>query len=486
VPDTPSIVWFRKDLRLTDQPALRAALRRGGPVVPVYLWSPEEEGVWAPGAASRWWLHHALTRLHADLRERGSELIIRRGPASEVLPTLVEETGAAALYWNRRYEPACIERDRRVKAQLQGAGLTVESFNGSLLFEPWDVQTGSGGCYQVFTPFWKRCCELGIERESLPKPRELKSPARWPQGLAIEELGLLPKIPWADGFAERWTPGEAGAHRALQDFVGERIEDYHEQRDRPAALGTSSLSPHLHFGEISPLQVWEAVTARYGPPAPAKKGPKSGPMTFLSEVGWREFAHHVLYHFPHTPRQPLREKFAAFPWQGTRSQERAWQRGRTGYPIVDAGLRELWGTGWMHNRVRMIVGSFLTKDLLISWQHGAAWFWDTLVDADLANNTLGWQWISGCGADAAPYFRIFNPVSQGEKFDPEGTYVRRWVPELSRLPNNYVHRPWEAPAGVLSAAGVKLGTTYPRPIVDHAVARRQALAALQACGTSGP
>jgi deoxyribodipyrimidine photo-lyase len=480
MPDAAAIVWFRSDLRLADNPALRAAMSSDRPVIPVYIAAPAEESAWSPGAASRWWLHHSLTALDAALRERGSRLIIRSGDAAQVLDEVIEETGAASVSWNRCYEPAVTKRDQQIKQRLKERGLQVESFNGSLLFEPWEVQTQQGGPFQVFTPFWKKCCETGIERQTLPKPRAIQSPSRWPAGQTVDDLKRLPKLDWDAGFYDRWTPGEEGAQHALRTFVQARIDDYAEARDRPDQAGTSSLSPHLHFGEVSPLQVWEAVTARYGPPQPANKGTKSGPMTYLTEIGWREFAHHVLFHFPHTPDAPLREKFEQLPWRRSKRDLKAWRRGQTGYPIVDAGMRELWTTGWMHNRVRMIVGSFLTKDLLLSWREGAKWFWDTLVDADLANNTLGWQWVSGCGADAAPFFRIFNPVSQGEKFDPSGGYVRRWVPELSGLSGEWIHQPWNAPAGLLAEANVKIGSTYPERIVDHAAARNAALAALTA------
>lgn len=467
-----TLVWFRHDLRLADNPALLAAVHEGGCVVPVFIWSPEEEGRWQPGAASRWWLHQSLAQLDASLRQRGSRLIVRRGPALETLRQLIEETGGTGVYWNRRYEPAAIERDRRLKTALHQDGLRAESFNGSLLFEPWAVCTQQGHPYQVFTPFWK-ACRAGPEPEAPQSaPAHLQNPRRWPAGLPLRDLGLEPNIDWAGGLRTSWAPGEAGALRELTRFLDQGLPEYSEARDRPDQVGTSRLSPHLHFGEIGPHQVWSAVRAcRHVRPAEAD--------SYLRELGWREFAHHLLYHFPHTPERPLRERFVDFPWLPDRANLRAWQRGRTGFPIVDAGMRELWHTGWMHNRVRMIVASFLVKDLLISWQEGTAWFWDTLVDADLANNTLGWQWTSGCGADAAPYFRVFNPVNQGEKFDPTGAYVRRWVSELSALPDRWIHRPWYAPGHVLQDARIDLGGTYPRLIVDHSDARTRALNALQ-------
>ena len=467
-----TLLWFRLDLRLTDNPALLAAVGQGGPVIPVFIWSPEEEGPWQAGAASRWWLHQSLTRLNAALRHRGARLIVRRGPTSKTIRELLEESGATAVCWNRRYEPACIDRDRRVQAELHADGRLVESFNSSLLFEPWDVRTQKGPPYQVFSAFWKACLAHPEQEPPRPAPVAIKSPRRWPTTLPLHELGLMPAVDWAGGLRSSWNPGEAGAQEELNRFLDEGLSEYSTERDRPDHTGTSRLSPHLHFGEISLRQIWSRVRAR-------QAGCDLVGECYLRELGWREFAHHLLFHFPHTPEQPLRDRFAAFPWEHNRENLRAWKRGRTGYPIVDAGMRELWRTGWMHNRVRMIVASFLVKDLLIPWQEGAAWFWDTLVDADLANNTLGWQWTAGCGADAAPYFRVFNPVRQAEKFDPDGDYVRRWVAELGRLPGQWVHKPWEAPTRVLADAGVELGKTYPRPIVDHDEARGRALDALR-------
>lgn len=417
-----SIVWFRLDLRLHDNPALEAAAKLGE-VVPVFIWAPEEEGAWPPGAASRWWLHHSLKALAKDL----GGLVIRRGPSLDALRHLVKETNATAVFWNRRYEPALSARDTKVKQALLADGLKVESFNSALLFEPWEIKTGSGGPYKVFTPFYRACLRK-LEGRARP-PGAPSDPLRGAPGgrtLPLDELGLLPKLDWARGFD--WQPGEAGARKQLAAFSP---KGYLEKRDLPAIAGTSRLSPHLHFGEISPRQAWEA-----------------GNEDYRRQLIWREFAHHLLYHFPATPDQPLKPQFEKFPWRKDAKGLRAWQRGETGFPIVDAGIRELWTTGWMHNRVRMVAASFLVKDLLIPWQEGARWFWDTLVDADLANNTLGWQWVAGCGADAAPFFRIFNPVTQAEKFDPTGEYVRRWVKQAGP------------------------------PIVDHAVARERALAAL--------
>ncbi len=466
-----AIIWFRNDLRISDQPALCAAVQRGGPVIPLFIWSPEEEGDWPPGACSQWWLHHSLTRLQEQCTALGSPLVIRRGTAISVLQEVVHETGAQAVFWNRRYEPAIRQRDQELKATLKQQGLHVESFNGSLLIEPWEVQTQQGKPYQVFTPFWKACQSRRERRQPLDAPAALSGPATALASLPLADLKLLPTRNWDAALLDHWTPGELGAEHALQRFVSQLVGDYHTGRDRPDKQATSRLSPHLHFGEVTPCQVEQTLlTQRVNFESP-------GVRTFVNELGWREFAHHVLFHFPQTPREPLRAHFRNFPWIENSSWLRAWQRGRTGYPIIDAGMRELWTTGWMHNRVRMLVGSFLTKDLLLPWQAGARWFWDTLLDADLPNNTLGWQWISGCGADAAPYFRVFNPITQGEKFDPAGVYVRRWCPELADLPNRWIHQPWNAPEAVLRQAKVTLGHDYPAPIVDHAAARAAALAA---------
>lgn len=471
----PAIVWFRLDLRLSDNPALAAARAEGGPIVPLYIDDPDAEGSWAPGAASRWWLHHSLAALDADLRRRGSRLILARGPSHAVFRALARDLGVGSVHWTRRYEPLVIARDRKIKEDLRATGWRVQSHNGSLLREPWDVRTKTGAPYQVFTPFWRACAE------QLPPPPPLAAPERLDPvpsavpSLKLEDLELLPRIDWAAGMRAAWRPGEAGAQERLAAFIDRDASRYAHQRDIPGEAWTSRLSPHLHFGEISPRQVWAAVqSASEWEIPPAALGSIE---TYLRELGWREFGYHLLYHFPYTIERPLREGFSAFPWQEAPALLRAWQRGRTGYPIVDAGMRELWATGWMHNRVRMIAASFLVKDLLISWRAGAAWFWDTLVDADLASNTLGWQWTAGCGADAAPYFRVFHPVRQGEKFDPHGTYVRRWIPELRALPDAIVHRPWSAQAATLRAAGIELGRDYPLPIVDHGAARVRALEA---------
>jgi deoxyribodipyrimidine photo-lyase len=476
LPAMATLLWFRQDLRLSDNPALAAALESNAPVIPVYIHAPDEEGAWPPGAASRWWLHHSLERLEQELRSRGSRLIVLAGsPTLESLLRLARECAATRVVWNRRYEPAIIARDQAIKPALRAAGIEASSFNSALLHEPWTVQTRSGGPFQVFTAFWRHCLSLPAPAEPQPPPRSLPAPAHWPGSLRTAELGLLPATDWAAGLRGTWAPGSVSAHALLEQFLNQGFDSYEEQRDLPGVSGTSRLSPHLHFGEIGPREIWHAVrrfAERRGSPTGFRNS------KFLAELGWREFAHHLLYHFPHTPAAPLRAHYASFPWKRDPALADAWTRGSTGFPIVDAAMRELWHTGWMHNRARMIAGSFLVKDLLADWTHGARWFWDTLVDADLANNTLGWQWVAGCGADAAPFFRIFNPALQGAKFDPDGRYVRRWIPRISRLPDEWIHRPWAAPSDILASAGISLGEHYPRPVVDHDVARREALRVL--------
>ncbi len=464
-----TIVWFRQDLRIADNPALSAATRRGLPVIPIFIFAPEQEGRWAPGGAARWWLHHSLHELDKELRGHGSRLIIRKGNTLGNLEELIRQSQADAVFWNHRYEPTARRQEDGIADTLRKRGLTVETFNAALLFEPEEVLNKQGEPYRVFTPYYHACLARGEPAAPVPPPRRLPAPKRWPCSLKHTDLQLMPTINWAGGLEETWKPGEQAARQVLKRFVARTLNDYHEQRERPDREGTSRLSPYLHWGEISPRQVWSTIRARPGRDAEA----------FLRQLIWREFAHHLLDHFPRTPTEPLRPEFKRFAWKSNRKLLSAWQRGRTGYPLVDAGMRQLWHTGWMHNRVRMIVASFLVKHLLIPWTAGAEWFWDTLVDADLANNTFGWQWTAGCGADAAPYFRIFNPVSQAERFDPDGRYVRRWVPELARLPVPWIHQPWEANASILAEAGVRLGRTYPEPIVEHHEARRRALAAYQ-------
>lgn len=482
---TLALVWFRRDLRLADNPALHAALERHERVVCAYIHDPDAEAPWAPGAASRWWLHHALAALDSSLRARGAQLVIRQGPALTRLRSLVKECGAEAVYWNRLYDPGFVERDRHVKEALRGDGRIAESFNGAVLVEPHAIRTGAGEPYRVFTPYWRAAQarlyqELESGRAPLATPERFPELERVPPSTPLGDLGLLPRVEWDRGLYEAWTPGEEGAHARLERFVESALDDYRHSRDRPALDATSGLSASLHFGEVSPLQLVARMRRRTAHGGAA--GVQANVEWFVRQLGWREFAHHLLFHFPRTPEAPLHEKFAAMPWRPLREHASdliAWQRGRTGVPIVDAGMRQLWRTGWMHNRVRMIVASFLVKNLLIPWIEGARWFWDTLVDASLANNTMGWQWTAGCGADASPYYRIFNPVLQSTKFDPDGAYIRRWVPELARVPDIAIHAPWQVDASLLAKAGVTLGGDYPQPIVDLAASRARALAAYE-------
>lgn len=472
----PTLVWLRHDLRLQDNEALQAALACGGPVIPVYVLDETTAGRWAPGGASRWWLHGSLAALAEALRPHGLQLVRRRGDSAKQLRALAAETGAGLVCWNRATEPAARATEEAVRAALAEAGVAVRESGSGLLHAPEAVRNQAGKPFQVFTPFWRHCLTLPVPAPvALPVGR-WPAPAQWPRSEVLEEWALRPRLGWAAGFDEAGTPGEEGARRALAKFVAKAMDDYQERRDLPGVEGTSRLSPHLHFGELSPRQIWAAVTeaSRTSGVMPRSRGA----FVFLSEVGWREFAHHLLWHFPHSPEQPLRAEYRDFPWRRDEAVLQAWRQGRTGYPIVDAGMRQLWHTGWMHNRVRMIVASLLVKQLLQPWTEGAAWFWDTLVDADLAANTLGWQWSAGCGADAAPYFRIFNPVLQGAKFDPAGDYVRRWVPELARVPADSIHCPWEAAPLELAAAGVVLGRDYPHPLVAPGEGRARALAAL--------
>ena len=449
----------------------------------MYVHAPEEEGPWRPGAASDWWLHRSLAGLDDGLRRRGIGLTVRRGPAAAALATLAAETGATRVCWNRLHEPAVARRDAALERHLEAVGLDCESFGGALLTDPWQVRTAQGGPYKVFTPYWRACqVQLQTLEPPLRAPRRLRGPATALRSEPLESLGLRPRQAWDAGLAAAWTPGEAGAHARLERFCRETLPGYHTGRDFPDRPASSRLSPHLHFGEVSPRQCLFAARNAVVDHGPAAQVPAEA---FLREIGWREFAHHLLHHFPHTTDAPLDERFDRFPWAKGAALLETWQRGRTGFPLVDAGMRELWTTGWMHNRVRMIVASLLTKNLRQPWLEGARWFWDTLVDADLANNTLGWQWTAGCGADAAPFFRIFNPVLQAERCDPRRDYLRRWLPELARLPDRWIHRPWQAPADVLTGAGVTLGTTYPRPVVDLSLSRRAALAAYTAMRAAG-
>ena len=468
-----ALVWFRRDLRLADNPALQAALDAGYAPIPVYVHAPDEEAPWSPGAASDAWLHRSLQALAVDLAARGSRLVLRRGSALAALDALASECGAEAVFWNRLYDPALVARDRAVKQALTERGLLVRSTNGALLAEPWTVATAAGDPCRVFTPFWKKV-RPRLEVASLATLAAPDTLPAVPDAIgseSLQSLSLAPEPAWDRGFWTHWQPGERGAQARLAQFLAGDVGGYAQARDRPGCDGTSRLSPHLHFGEVSPRQVARALLETM----PADAGAAADHERFLAEIGWREFAHHLLYHFPHTPEANFNPRFDTFAWaEPDVASLEAWRTGRTGVPIVDAGMRQLWATGWMHNRVRMIVASFLCKHLRLHWSHGARWFWDTLVDADLAGNTLGWQWSAGTGADAAPYFRIFNPVTQGERFDPGGDYIRRWVPELAALPAPAVFAPWQH-----AAERARLAPDYPaRPIVDLAEGRAAALAAL--------
>lgn len=473
-----AIVWFRRDLRLADNLALRMALEPGGHVVPFFSLDTEGEGTAPTAIPSRAWIRRSLGSLEESLRCRGSRLVIRQGEAGKALSDLAKETGAGAIFWNRIYDPPVATRDAKLLSTLRSEGLEAVSCDGALLQDPCTLQTSQGGPFHVFTPFWKHCLSMSGPKPPFPAPSRIPGPPVLPRSSGSALIGPESEAERAVDIDSTWKPGEAGAAKRLAHFLESGLPGYPANRDRPDLQGTSRLSPHLHFGEVSPRQVWHAAQARAAvDPTP---GTARGAEAFLRQIGWREFAHHLLVHFPGTPDAPFRPEFRDFPWRKDGEALSAWRQGRTGYPIVDAGMRELRRTGWMHNRVRMVVASFLVKDLLLPWQEGARWFLETLTDADLANNTFGWQWTAGCGTDAAPYFRIFNPVLQGEKFDPEGTYVRRWVPELAKVPSRWIHRPWDAPAEALRTAGVRLGKTYPAPIVDHASARARALAALAA------
>jgi deoxyribodipyrimidine photo-lyase len=474
--EAPALVWFRDDLRVADNPALTRAVSSGRPVVALYVLDEVSPGIRSPGGARRWWLHHSLTALAADLARLGIALVLRRGAAGAIVPALATALGAGLVTWNRRYRAAEIELDRAVKAELAAKGHAPESFQAHLLHEPWSVRSKVDEPFRVFTPFWRSACAGAEPRAPLPAPARVHGLQAAPASDRLEDWALTPTRPdWSGGIAAAWTPGEAGAAARLRTFLDDEFAGYAEQRDRPDLPSTSRLSPHLAFGEISPFQIRQAAchAVESGRSAASRRDLDK----FLAELGWREFSYHLLGQFPDMERQNIQPRFDAFPWQPDPVLLSAWQRGRTGIPMVDAGMRQLWQTGWMHNRVRMICGSFLVKHLLQDWRAGEAWFHDTLVDADPASNPASWQWVAGSGADAAPYFRVFNPVLQGEKFDPDGAYVRRFVPELAGLPSTYLHAPWTAPAALLAAAGIRLGSTYPRPVVDVAAGRDRALAA---------
>lgn len=464
-----ALIWFRQDLRLQDNPAFISACNHHETVIPLYILDNTTHPI---KGAQRWWLHHSLTSLNDALQKQGLNLVLRQGKALNILEQLTQQIPISTIYWNRCYEPLTIERDKAIKSFMLQSGVEVKSSNGSLLSEPWTVHNKSGHYFKVFTPYWKHC----LQTITIPNAMRIVHPAKaYPvQSERLEEWKLLPKNPdWASSFATHWQPGEEGAQKKLTDFIHHRLNSYKTHRDMLTDNATSELSPHLHFGEISPWNIWRAVELEKSD----RTLNLSSTESFLAELGWREFSYHLLYHFPSLPHENFKEKFSNFPWRVDEASLKRWQKGMTGYPLVDAGMRELWATGYMHNRARMVTASFLTKHLLIDWRLGADWFLDTLLDADLANNSASWQWVAGCGADAAPYFRIFNPVLQSENFDPEGTYIRRWVPELAHVKSQYIHQPWIANH---TETGLHLGKDYPKPIVDHREARNRALQYYQA------
>lgn len=464
-----TILWLREDLRLHDNLALNFAAV-SGEFTAVYIYP---QGL---GAASYWWLHHSLVSLTKQFADKGLSLVLRTGEAEQILTDMCSEINADRVVWNRVYSPQGIEQGQKVKQALEAKSLVSKSFNSQLLIEPTQVLNKQGTPFKVFTPFWRHCLTL-LSPSPIQELASFKGIAEKLKSDKLDDWGLLPAKPdWSAGLQERWQPGEEGAQKRWDDFLSRTISKYKDGRDIPSQENTSMLSPHLVFGEIGPRQIWfDTQQAIVSNEIDSENGNK-----FLSEIGWREYSRYLLVHFPHVIDTPFNQKFADFPWQNEIKLLDAWKKGLTGYPIVDAGMRELWHTGYMHNRVRMVVGSFLTKHCLTHWKEGMNWFWDTLVDADIGNNTASWQWISGSGADAAPFFRIFNPILQGEKFDKEGLYIKKWVPELSKLPSRYINKPWEADEMTLKAAGVTLGENYPLPVVDHRQARENALSAYQA------
>ncbi len=476
----PIILLFRYDLRLSDHIALSAAVKSGNPIIPCYILDEHSPGEWTMGGASRWWLHHSLSSLQASLTAKGGDLILRRGQLQEQLLKLVNQVNASAVYWTRMYEPHFADIEQQLNQLLTAQGVTAKRFPGYLLFEPEDIRTNSDGPFKVFTPFWRACLKQSPVKKPLTVPRQINFYKNPVTTEALTDWHLLPTKPdWAHGIRDSWQPGEKNAKKLLKTFLQQGLPGYQKKRDQPALPNTSRLSPHLHFGEISPRQVWYTIQIELALTGEHQQDTEC----FLREIGWREFSYHLLQHWPTLPSIPFRPQFAHFPWRKDQRALRAWQQGQTGFPLVDAGMRELWHTGWMHNRVRMVVASFLVKNLLIHWHDGETWFWDTLVDADLANNAASWQWVAGSGADAAPYFRIFNPVTQSEKFDPDGTYIKKWVPELKNLSGKYLHRPWEASDSLLQGAGITLGRDYPKPIADLKVTRQRALDAYSSIST---
>ena len=469
-----SLYWFRDDLRLSDLPGLTAAAQ-AGQVIPVFVRDPHLGDAWRMGSASQWWLHHSLLSLRANLAELGLELILRSGETVTALTAIAAQTGASTVYCSRHYQPWSVELETALYENLSDKGVVLKRYPGTLLHEPEDVATGGGTPFKVFTPFWRACNRRPDPHQPVPIS-ELTPYNGLVESEELSDWGLLPTSPnWAFGWNDLWRPGEAGAQAALHQFLDHHVQDYGDGRDIPAEPNTSKLSPYLRFGNISPRQVWHAAQA-----SKLERPEAAGAIDkFLSEIGWREFCYHLLFHFPTMPDEAFNPKFSFFPWKEDPERLAAWQRGQTGYPIVDAGMRELWQTGFMHNRVRMVVASFLTKHLLLNWRLGEEWFWDCLLDADIASNACSWQWVGGSGADASPYFRIFNPIAQGEKFDKDGVYVKKWIPELEKVPKKFIHKPWEMETKYQEEINTIIGKDYPKPIVVHEEARAAALKAFQ-------
>jgi deoxyribodipyrimidine photo-lyase len=462
-----SLHWFRQDLRLSDNPALYHA-SKNSQVFPIYILDNENSGEFAMGSASRFWLHHSLKTLKENLN---NNLSIYQGSPLQNLLDIIDRNNITSVYWNRCYEPWRIKRDTEIKSKLEALGISVFTYNASLLWEPWTIEKADGTPYKVFTPFFRKGCLNSKEpRKPLPKVSTSNFIVDNTPSLNLEDLSLIPAVRWDIQMESHWEIGEIGAYERLTKFIDSEIKNYKEGRNFPAKPFVSRISPHLHFGELSPNQAWYLAK---------EKGSDKNIDHFLSELGWREFSYCQLYFNPDLPRKNLQSKFDDFPWENNPKNLLSWQKGQTGIPMVDAGMRELWLTGSMHNRVRMVVGSFLVKNLLLNWHHGERWFWDCLVDADLASNSASWQWIAGCGADAAPYFRIFNPVTQGEKFDPDGEYIRKYIPELKELPNKYLYNPSEAPKEILDKANIVIGKDYPGPIVNLKASREKALDAFK-------
>ncbi|MHA6288547.1 cryptochrome/photolyase family protein [Maricaulis sp. CAU 1757] len=471
----PALVWFRRDLRLDDNPALRAAAATGRPLILAFIRDSDRDMAAAPGAAADWWLHHSLASLQRRLGQHNGGLVLRHGDSEIQIPGLAQDHDVADVFWNSTGLPWLDARDESLAQALRDSEITPHRFHAATLLRPDEVSTKSGTPYKVFTPFWRQALEVLDVPEPKPAPDRLRWASPYPDGDALDDWQLVPTQPdWAAEFADHWTPGESAAVDRLEAFLDSHLVDYPEERDRPDHAGTSRLSPHINWGELSVRTIWHRVQARVSNQVTRKAADK-----FLAEIGWREFAFYLFHHFGDLRRENFNQDYNAFPWRNTPERLEAWQRGQTGIPMVDAGMRELWATGWMHNRVRMIVGSYLVKHLNCHWQAGMEWFEDTLVDAEPAVNAASWQWVAGSGADASPFYRIFNPARQGERFDPDGSYVRRWVPEIADLPNADIHAPWDASRATLDKAGIKLGQTYPRPYVELDEGREAALQAYQ-------